>query len=260
MIMRALYLFCALCFIPLILSGCKSTKNKDDIIIPAEESYNNGLTFLSEKKYKKASEAFAAIYFQHPGSAITAQAELMEAYSLYLEKEYDEASDVLEIFIKLHPLHEDIAYAYYLRGMTYYMQISSPSTDQSKTEQAKAAFEEVIRRFPGTKYAIDANLKLDLINDTLAASEMVIGRFYLNQNNPIAAIGRFDVVLKNYQTTAHIQEALYRMTESYMMLGLKNEAIKYVSILENNHRESAWYKMSYDLLKNHNHFAKDLKR
>ena len=245
--MRVVYLF-ALLSVAALFSGCKSTKDKDEIVIPADESYRSGLNLLDEGKYKKAAESFSKIYFQHPGSPITAQAELMEAYSLYLASEYDEAADVLGLFIKLHPVHQDVGYAYYLRSLAYYMQISDAAHDQSKTELAKVALQEVIDQFPHTKYAIDASLKLDLVYDHLAGSEMNVGRFYLHQNNPIAGIGRFNTVLKEYQTTSHIQEAMYRMVESYMMLGLKDEAVKYAAVLGYNYPDNIWYKRSLHLI------------
>lgn len=234
------------CALVLFIS-CK-TKKDDDAIIPANELYANGLESFEQQKYKVAADEFAKIYFQHPGTGLSAKAEIMEAYSLYLAGEYDEATDVLDIFIKLHPVHQDIAYVYYLKALSYYMQMSNADHDQSKTELAKAALSDVIIKFPHTKYATDAALKMDLVNDHLAGAEMNIGRFYLAQNNPIAAAGRFEVVVRDYQTTSHAPEALYRMVESYMMLGLKNEALKYAAVLGYNYPESIWYKNSYHLV------------
>ncbi|MES2215051.1 MAG: outer membrane protein assembly factor BamD [Pseudomonadota bacterium] len=234
--------------ISILCVGCKSKKD-DDTIIPAKELYAKGVESFDKQKYKNAAEDFAKIYFQHPGSPLSARAEIMEAYSLYLAGEYDEATDVLDIFIKIHPLHEDIAYVYYLKALSYYMQISNSSHDQSKTEQAKIAFSDVISKFSGTKYAKDAALKMGLVNDHLAGAEMNIGRFYLAQNNPIAAGGRFEVVIRDYQTTSHAAEALYRMVESYMMLGLPEEAKKYAAVLGHNYPESSWYKRSFNLIK-----------
>ena len=162
------------------LISCKS-KLKDEEIIPPQQSYDAGIVQLEKGEYKKAAEHFEKVFFQHPGNAITPQAELMQAYSLYLAGEYDEAIDVLDIFIKLHPRHEDIAYAYYSKALSNYVQISSVLLDQSRTRYAKEGLEEVIRRFPATKYAIDAALKLDLVNDHLAGQEMSVGRYYLKR-------------------------------------------------------------------------------
>lgn len=234
-------------FAAFIVTACQS-KQKDESI-SADVAYNKGLVLFKEAKYKKAAESFSTIYFQHPGNHLSTSAEIMEAYSLYLATEYEEAIDVLDIFIKLHPVHQDIAYVYYLKALSYYMQMSNPDHDQSKTYLAKASFEELISKFPNTKYAVDASLKLDLVNDHIAGSEMNIGRFYLAKNNPIAAAGRFTIVANNFQTTSHIEEALYRMVECYKMLGLKQEAEKYASVLGYNYPNSIWYQRSIALIK-----------
>lgn len=232
----------------LLLASCKTTK-EDLTVTPSDTLYKNAEDFLAKKKYKAAAEEFGKIYFQHPGANITPQAEMMEAYSLYMEGEYEEAVDVLDIFIKLHPMHEDIAYVYYLKSLCYYMDISDSEHDQGKTESAKLAFTEVINRFPTTKYAIDANLKMDLINDHLAGREMNIGRIYLKKQNPIAAIKRFQKVINEFQSTNHTAEALYRMVECYTMLGLKEEAKKYAAILGHNYLDSHWYNKAFKLVK-----------
>ena len=172
----------------------------------------------------------------------------MEAYSLFLSSQYEDASDVLDNFIKIHPLHEDIAYAHYLKGLSEYMQISRAQLDQTATENARKAFESLMTKFPDTKYALDASLKIDLVNDHLAGSEMDVGRYYLHVNNPISAISRFQNVIQNYETTEHVPEALYRMVESYMMLSLKEEAKKYGSVLGHNYNDSKWYERAYKLL------------
>jgi outer membrane protein assembly factor BamD len=173
----------------------------------------------------------------------------MQAYSLYVAGEYDEAIDVLDIFIKLHPRHEDIAYAYYLKALSNYVQISSVLLDQSRTRYAKESLEELMRRFPGTKYAIDAALKIDLVNDHLAGKEMSVGRYYLKRKNPIAAIKRFQNVIEEYQTTSHAEEALYRLVESNVMLGLKDEAEKYAAVLSHNYPSGSWLHNARNLLK-----------
>ncbi|MGI4776270.1 MAG: outer membrane protein assembly factor BamD [Janthinobacterium lividum] len=232
----------------LFLSACKTNKVNNEILIPATTLYQDGLKSLDQKKYSQAAEEFDKIFYQHPGNEITPQAELMHAYSLFLAGQYDEAVDVLEIFIKLHPLNVDIAYARYLRALSYYMQISNIRLDQSRTALAKASFEEVIELYPNTKYAIDSELKIDLVNDHLAGKEMEIGRFYLDKKNPIAAIKRFQNVINNYQTTSHTSEALYRLVVSYLTLGLREEARKYAAVLGNNYIDSNWYKHSFELL------------
>jgi len=232
-----------------LCSSCKSKKNDDDTIIPARDLYQTALLHMDSGKYEKAAEEFEKVFFQHPGDDITPQAEIMQAYALYLDAKYEEAVDVLDTFIKLHPMNVDISYAYYLKALSYYMQISDVRLDQSRTTMAKESFEEVIKRYPGTRYAIDSALKIDLVNDHLAGKEMEIGRFYIKKNNPIAAIKRFQEVIDHYQTTSHVPEALYRLVESCMMLGLKEDAMKYAAVLGHNYPESSWYKHSYGLMR-----------
>lgn len=241
---KVILLICA----SISLASCMHKKNLNEDIVPARHLYSRGKSLLESGNYNKAAEEFEKVYFQHPGSNVTPYAELMEAYSLFLATKYEDVSDVLENFIKIHPLHTDIAYAYYLKGLSEYMQISRAELDQTATQNAKHTFQEVITRYPGTKYAVDSSLKIDLVNDHLAGSEMVVGRYYLFVNNPISAISRFQNVVKNHQTTAHIPEALYRMVESYMMLALKDEAKKYGSVLGYNYNNSKWYKKAYKLL------------
>lgn len=235
------------------LSACQNKKLNDEAIQPARLIYLQGQELLEAGKYKKAAETFEKVYFQHPGSNITPYAELMEAYSLFLSTQYEESSDVLENFIKIHPLHEDIAYAHYLKGLAEYMQISKAQLDQTATENAGKEFKELIQKFPDTKYAMDAALKLDLVNDHLAGSEMDVGRYYLHVNNPISAISRFQNVIKSYGTTEHVPEALYRMVESYLMLSLKDEASKYGAVLGHNYNDSKWYERAHKLLTGSGH-------
>lgn len=228
--------------------GCKNKKADDGPIIPALTLYNQATTLFEQRKYVAAADAFDKIFFQHPGNNITPNAELMQAYSLYLAGRYSEAIDVVEMFIKLHPVHNNIVYAYYLKALASYLQISDIALDQAKTLLAKDSLEEVIERFPDTKYAVDARLKLDLVNDHLAGKEMLVGRYYLNNKNPIAAINRFEQVIINYQHTSHAPEALYRLAESYSLLGLTEEAKKYAAILGHNHPGSIWYQYGYNLM------------
>lgn len=230
------------------LTGCKNKKIDDETVLPSVLLYNTGKEYLEKGDYKKAAEEFEKVYYQHPGATITPQAELMEAYSLFLAGRYEDAIDVLNIFVQIHPMNEDIAYAYYLRGLSEYMQISRSEIDQSPTERAKSSFSELITRYPNTKYAIDAQLKMDLIEDHLAGNEMYTGRYYLIIHNPIAAITRFQNVINNYSTTSQTPEALYRMVEAFLMLGLKDEAVKYASVLGYNYNNSKWYKRAYYLI------------
>jgi len=230
------------------LIGCKTKNNEDEIVVPAIDSYKKGLELFTDGKYKDAAEEFGKVYFQHPGGELTPYAELMEAYSLYNAREYADAVDVIDNFTIIHPAHEDLAYAYYLKGLAYYMQISDVHHDQDMTQNAKDVFEELISRFPGTKYALDASIKIDLVNDHLAGKEMSIGRYYQNKLNPIGAINRFQSIIEQYQTTSHAPEALYRLVESFVILGIRDEAEKYAKVLEHNYPGSNWSNYANNLL------------
>src|ERR1700759_3702981 len=172
----------------------------------------------------------------------------MQGYSQYLQNKYTEAIGALDRFIQLHPAHRDIAYAYYLRALCYYEQIADIQRDQKGTEQAMNALREVVNRFQGTAYARDAQLKIDLCFDHLAGKEMEIGRFYQKQHLYEAAIGRFQRVVDDYQTTNHAPEALARLTEVYLVLGLKDQARKTAAVLGYNYPGSVWYDDSYTQL------------
>ena len=172
----------------------------------------------------------------------------MGAYAYYKDNKYDDAIISLDRFIKFHPGNKDIAYAYYLKALCYYDQITSVEKDQGNTEEAYKALQQVIFRFPDTDYAQDARLKLDLTKDHLAGKEMEIGRYYLSQNNYLSALNRFSLVTDNYQTTAQIEEALYREVEIYTILGLTEEALKKERILTSNYPDSKWAKLAQSLV------------
>ncbi len=246
--MKSLRLLCSLFFVNILLVSCASTKKDEDLVVPAIESYSKGVELLEKQKYELASEEFARVFFQHPGNKITPQAELMQAYSLFLNGQPDDAIDILDLFIKIHPRHEDIAYAHYLKALCSYMEISNVELDQSRTYTTKEGFESVIKLFPKTKYAVDASLKIDLVNDHIAGKHMEIARYYLKRKNPISAINRCTIVIKDYQTTSHVPEALYRLVESYSVLGLRDEAKKYASVLGYNYPKTKWYKYAYSLV------------
>lgn len=232
----------------IILLGCSHSEQERDSLIPAPELYNNGLKLFNQKNYTAAIKEFETLFLQHPNSSITQESQIMRAYSLYLNNQYDDAIDVLNMFIKLHPINQYITFAHYLKSLCYYVEISDANLDQSKTVLAKESFKDVIKKFPDSKYAVDSSLKMDLINDHLAGREMDIGRYYLNKNNPIAAIKRFQNVIKNYQNTTHTPEALFRLVESYESLGLPKEAKRYATILGYNYKKNKWYAYTVKLL------------
>lgn len=213
-----------------------------------EDLYAAGMAALEARDYVRAGQIFDSIEREHPYSAFATNAKLMSAYAEYSRNRYTEALGALDRFIQLHPAHRDIAYAYYLRALCYYEQINDTQRDQRTTETAMAALQDVVNRFPNTPYARDARLKMDLARDHLAGREMVVGRFYQNRRLHLAAIGRFRRVVEEYQTTNHVPEALHRLTEIYLTLGLVEEARQTASVLGHNYPGSPWYQDSYSLL------------
>jgi outer membrane protein assembly factor BamD len=240
--------FLACLFLALMLMGCAHTEEKEKPEKPVEELYRDARKSFDARDYKKAADDFDEVERQHPYSQWATQAKLMSAYSSYEAEDYDTALSTLDGFIELHPGHPDIAYAYYLRAICYYEQIVDVGRDQEQTKQAMDALSEVIRRFPDTKYARDAKFKKDLTLDHLAGKEMEIGRFYLKRQFYQAAINRFQIVVNQYQTTTHVPEALHRLVEAYLALGLTDEAKKMGAILGYNYPGSEWYQASYSLL------------
>lgn len=230
------------------LGACSATEEDPYIERPVEELYEAAAAALEDEDYRQATTLFDEVERQHPYSVWAARAQLMAAYALYKDLEYDEAILTLDRFIQLHPGHERIDYAYYLRALCLYEQISDARRDQTTTEEARDALREVVRRFPDSTYAQDASVKLDLTEDHLAGKEMNVGRFYLRQTMLNAAISRFLVVVRDYQTTSHVPEALHRLTEAYLKLGIVEEARKTAAVLGHNFPGSPWYADSYALL------------
>lgn len=231
------------------LTGCSGTSAENrQVEKPAEELYAEARRLLEEERYERAAKAFEEVERQHPYSQWATKAQLMAAYAYYEGGMYDAAIAAAERFIDLHPGHEDVAYAHYLVAVSWYEQISDVGRDQSATENALAALEQVVRRFPDTDYARDARLKIDLVRDHLAGKEMEVGRFYQRQGRWVAAINRFRRVVEDYQTTTHVPEALHRLVESYLALGLEEEARAAAAVLGHNFPDSKWYRRSYALL------------
>ncbi len=172
----------------------------------------------------------------------------MAAYSYYQNNDYDDAVVALDRFMQLHPSNSDVPYSYYLKGLSYYERISEVSRDQKMTERALKTFNQLVARYPESKYARAAKIKIDLTHDHLAGKEMEIGRYYLRQSHYLAAINRFKAVIENYQTTTHVPEALHRLTEAYRALGVDGEARKTAAVLGHNFPGSGWYIDSYDLM------------
>lgn len=230
------------------LSACSSDDEDKYIARDVNVLYNLGYDSLEKKRWKMASAAFDEVERQHPYSVWARKAQLMGAFAFYMDNEYDEAILASERFLSLHPGNADAAYAHYLIAVSHYEQISDVYRDQRVTEQAAGALMEVIRRYPETDYARDAQLKLDLVYDQLAAKDMDIGRFYLNEQQYLAAMGRFNHVITQYGTTSHVPEALHRMVECYIALGIESEAQKYAAVLGHNSPGSKWYGYSYAMV------------
>jgi outer membrane protein assembly factor BamD len=230
-------------------SGDTATlKPKETTPQTAEVMYNNGVDALNGERYRAANIQFNNVEQNYPYSSWAVNAQLMQGYTQYLQNDYTAAISTLDRFIQLHPSHREISYVYYLRALCFYEQIADIQRDQKGTQLALQALQEVVNRFPDSAYARDARLKIDLCNDHLAGKEMEIGRFYQSQHLYAAAIGRFQRVVDDYQTTNHVPEALHRLTEIYLQLGLKEQARKSAAVLGANYPGSRWYEDSYNQL------------
>ena len=216
---------------------------------PVEKLYNAAMDELQTQNWKAAKAAFEEVERQHPYSQWAKRAQVMNAYANYKNQNYDEALVILDRFVRLYPGDDRTPYAYYLMALCNYEQITDVGRDQSMTSAALDALQEVIRRYPDSDYARDATLKRDLTYDHLAGKEMEVGRYYLRHKQYGAAIKRFTKVIDEYQTTSHTPEALHRMVEMYLQMGVVEEAKKYAAVLGTNFPSSTWYKDSYALLK-----------
>ncbi|MBO6781726.1 MAG: outer membrane protein assembly factor BamD [Alphaproteobacteria bacterium] len=231
----------------LALAAC-STDEPEYVERPVEELYNEAVDAVETEEYAQAADLFLEVERQHPYSVWATKAQLMSAFSYYSDGQYDDAILATDRFIQLHPGNRDVGYAYYLKALSYYEQISDVGRDQRNTEQALLSLEEVVRRFPESDYARDARLKIDLTRDHLAGKEMEVGRYYHERENYLAAINRYKVVIENYQTTTHVPEALHRLSEAYIALGIEPEARANAAVLGHNFPGSEWYVDSYSLV------------
>lgn len=251
MLKKTLISFAALALL-VSVSACSSNKDKEkdaaQVERPVDDLYNEAAKALDDEQFERATALFEEVERQHPYSQWATKAQLMAAYSAFQGDNYDDAILALDRFIELHPGAEDVDYAYYLKALSYYEQISDVRRDQALTQQSLDAFNTLIQRFPDSKYARDAKLKMDLTNDHLAGKEMEIGRYYLNRGEVNAAINRFRVVVKDYQTTTHTAEALHRLVECYLTLGLHTEAERVAAVLGYNYPGSKWYEDTYKII------------
>ena len=237
------------------VSGCAGGRNKKtDLPYVARDVgtlYSMAKKRLDQRRYKEAAIIFDEVERQHPYSIWARRAQLMSAFSYYLDKDYTNSIQSAQRFISVHPGNRDAPYAYYLVALGYYEQISDVTRDQKITQQALDSLGELTRRFPNSKYAADARLKIDLVRDHLAGKEMEIGRFYEKRGQWLAAALRFRRVIDNYQTTTHVPEALMRLTETYLALGVPDEAQKAAAVLGANYPGTDWYGHAYKLMQEH---------
>jgi outer membrane protein assembly factor BamD len=216
---------------------------------PADKLYNEGLFLLNQKKDpKEAAKKFEEVDRQHPYSEWARKSLIMSAYAYYEAGAYEESMTAARRYITLHPGSPDAAYAYFLIGSSNFDQIAEVSRDQERTEKAVATLEEVVRKYPNTEYAVAAKRKIEAARDQLAGKEMDIGRWYMNRRDYTGAINRFKVVVTRYQTTRHVEEALLRLTEAYLTLGIVDEAQTSAAVLGHNFPDSRWYKDAYTLV------------
>lgn len=239
-----------LLFTVLFVLGVAACAATEDVYVeePVEDIYNRAMDALDNDDWSEAIEAFDEVERQHPYSVWATRSQLMGAFANYRNENFEEAILIARRFLELHPGHRDIAYAQYLIALSYYEQITDVGRDQALTANAMTELEEIMRRFPTTEYARDARLKLQLTRDHLAGKEMAIGRYYQNQKQYLAAINRFRSVVETYQQTSQIEEALYRLVECYLALGVVYEAQTAAAVLIHNAPDSEWAEYSYALM------------
>jgi outer membrane protein assembly factor BamD len=246
----AIMIFAAVAVLPLAACAHGGKNKKDTAYVARDVSslYTAAKRTMDGGDYEQAAKLFDEVERQHPYSVWARRAQLMSAFNYYLAKKYTDAINSAQRFLTIHPGNSEAPYAQYLIAMSYYEQIDEVNRDQTTSTQASDAFGELIRRYPDTHYAADSRLKLDLIKDHLAGKEMEVGRFYQRSGQWLAATYRFRNVVDQYQTTSHAPEALERLVECYLALGVPEEAQKSGAVLGRNYPESYWYKQSLKLL------------
>lgn len=234
------------------LTACNTTRSENLQFTeePVANLYNRGANMLDRRRWADALRAFEEVERQHPYSSWARRAMLMEAYAHYNANQYDRAIEDAQRFLALHPGNESAPYAYYLIAICHFERILDVGRDQGTTERALASLRDVVRRYPESPYARDARLKMDMVYDQLAGKEMEVGRFYLVRDQHLAAINRFRRVVEddNFQRSAHVPEALHRLVESYVAVGMTEEAQRMAAILGHNYPGDAWYQRSYALM------------
>ena len=234
------------------LGGCANLFGDDKQTLlpdePADKLYNEGLTLLNKREYTDAAKKFEEVDRQHPYSEWARKSLLMSAFAYFEVGEHEQTIQAARRYVALHPGSPDAAYAQYLMASSYYDQIPDVTRDQQRTERAMQALDEVVRKYPDTEYAESSRRKIEVARDQLAGKEMMVGRYYLEKRNYTGAINRFKAVVTQYQTTRHVEEALMRLTECYMALGIAGEAQTAAAVLGHNFPASPWYKDAYALV------------
>jgi outer membrane protein assembly factor BamD len=238
----------------LITTGCARNRARVDTQYVARDVstlYHAGKERLDKSRFEESALLFDEVERQHPYSPWARRAQLMSAFSYYGARDYTKAIQSAQRFLSIHPGNRDAPYAYYLIALSYYEQITDVKLDQKITDQARDALGELTRRYPNSRYAADARLKLDLVSDQLAGKEMDVGRFYQRRKQWLSATLRFRKVIDTYQTTTHVPEALNRLVESYLALGIPEEARRAAAVLRANYPDSPWYARAFAQLQKH---------
>ncbi len=245
------YLISIKLFFLILLTSCSSNKiDNTTLVLNDTEIYKSGLLYLEDNDYKKAISEFDNLYLNHPFSSLAKKSEIMTAYALYQNNEINKTISKLENFIEMNPKDEFSDYAHYLLAMCYYIQISNQGRDPSLSKKALNSFKLILTKYPKSEYAKDSKIKILYIQNSLATNELNIGKFYLKKNAPASSIKRFKSILQNYQNTSVIPETLYRLSEAFLMIGLRAEAVKSHAILKYNFPNNTWTNLSKSLLVN----------
>lgn len=246
-------LFLIFALISLLFSSCSDSQNNIGIGVSedkaAEEIFNSGERELVRRRYNDAAEKFKEVERLYPYSDWAKRALIMQVYSFHKDKEYENVVSAANRFIEFHPKDKDVPYAYYLIGLSYYDQVLSIGRDQKLTQEALRIFKLIIKEYPDSEYASSSQIKFDFLKNQLASKEMEVGRYYLKRSHYVSAINRFRGIIEDFSTTSQVPEALHRLVEAYLSLGLTDEAQTAGAILGYNYKSNEWYERSFELLR-----------
>ena len=246
-------LFLIFALISLLFSSCSDSQNNIGIGVSedkaAEEIFNSGERELIRRRYNDAAEKFKEVERLYPYSDWAKRALIMQVYSFHKDKEYENVVSAANRFIEFHPKDKDIPYAYYLIGLSYYNQVLAIGRDQKLTQEALKIFKLIIKEYPDSEYASSSQIKFDFLKNQLASKEMEVGRYYLKRSHYVSAINRFRGIIEDFSTTSQVPEALHRLVEAYLSLGLTDEAQTAGAILGYNYKSNEWYERSFELLR-----------